>query len=207
MARSRFGSRRLSHHTSTSPKRLSAVFDVARLVVHHHVGAQLAADLDLILIAGRGHDAGADGPRHLHDARSDSARAAVHEEFLAHLQLGIAEKAEVGRDSHQGNGRGVLERHFLGNGIQPLFFNGRELGKGALAAQEALVASPHTVPRLQPLDLGANRVDNAGQITTQNERLGQFHRHGARTNIRVNGIDRHCLDLDKDLGARRFWLG
>ena len=156
-ARSKFASRRFSHQTSTSPKRLERLVDVARPVVHHHVGAQLAADLDFFVVAGRGHDAGADGPRHLHDARADPARTAVHEDLLAHLQLGVAEQAEVGGDAHQGNRRGVLKGNFLGNGIEPLLFNGRELGKGALAAQQALVAAPDAIARLQSLYFGANR--------------------------------------------------
>ena len=90
--------------------------------------------------------------------------------------------------------------------IEPLLFDGRELGESALAAQQALVAAPDAVPRLQPLDVRANRVDNAGQIATEDERLGQFHGDGAGTNVRVDGIDRHGLDLDKHLRARRLWL-
>ena len=159
-----------------------------------------------IVVAGGGHHAGADGLRHLHDARANPARTALHENFLGHLQLGIAEKTEVRGDSHQGNGCGVLERHFLGNGIEPLLFNGRELGKGALAAQQALIAPPNAIADLQSLCFRTNRIHDAGQVTPENERHGQFHRHGARTDIRVDGIDGNCLDLDKHLGAGWFWF-
>ena len=131
----------------------------------------------------------------------------MDEELLAHLQLRVAEQAEVRGDADQRRGGRVLRRDFVGRGIEPTLVDGRVLGERPLAAQQSLVAAPHAVAHAKAFRLGPDRLDRAGQIAAEDERHGQLERIRARADVRVDRIDGHGLDLDEHLGADGLGLG
>ena len=159
------------------------------------------------IAAGRGQHLGPNGPGHLDHARADAAGAAVDEHLLAHLQLPIAEQAEMRGDAHQRHRRGILVRDFLGRRIEPTLVDRGIFGERALTAQQSLVAAPDAVALAELRHGRPNRLDHAGQIAADHKRLRQVHRIHARPDVRIDRIDGHRLDLDQHLVVGGFRFG
>ena len=177
---------------------------ILRLVIDRQVGAQVPARRDFLIGARRGDDPRAEDLGHLHHARADAARAAVHEQHLPRLQIGVAHQAELGGDADQRKGHDILVADALGNGMQPAVVHGGEFGEGARAPVRALARRPNPVAHLEIFDARAGLDHRAREVAPENEGEGQLRRDRAAANVNVNRVHIDRGDLDQALPAGGF---
>ena len=138
-------------------------------VVDEDVGPGLPGDLELLRRAGGGDDAGAERLPELDRREPHAPRRAVDEEPLARLEGGAPDEGRVSRLVDDEEGRGLVERHPVGNRVHALRGGDRplrvaapfEVGDDALAGADARHA-------------GADRADDAGDLVAGAERVGRL---------------------------------
>ena len=102
----------IAHDVDAAPARRleDAGREVAGAVVERELGAELAAERELLGRPGRRDDARAGGDAELHRRGADAARAGVHEQPLAGRELRALEERELGDVEREEEGRGVRRR-------------------------------------------------------------------------------------------------
>ena len=83
--------------------------------------------------------------------------------------------------------------------VQPALVHGGQFRRRSLAAEHPLVRSPDPHPGPEPIDLGADGDDLAGQIRTDDERKRQRHGHRAGADADVDRIDARRPDAHEHL--------
>ena len=144
---------------------------------------------------------------HLHHARADAPRAAVHKQHLARLQVGVAHQTQLGGDADQRQGHDILVADALGNRMQPALVHGGEFGERARAPLRPLARRPNPVAHFEVFDARADLDHRAGEVPAEDEGERQFGRDGAAPNIDVDRVHIHGGHLDQALPARRFGGG
>ena len=86
-----------------------------------------------------------------------------------------------------------------GRGIKPVFVDGRELGRDALATQQSLVRAPDAIADLEPRAARAELLDGAGQVAADHVGEGQRHRDEPRSEVEVDRVQRDRVHLDEHL--------
>ena len=123
---------------------------------------------------------------------------------LALLQLCVAHESEVGRDADQRAGCRLFVRDVMGRRIQPAFVHCAIFSEGALPAQQALIAAPDTVARLEPRDAGTDLSHRAREVAADDERRGQRHLNHAGADVRIDRVERDGADFHQALSRARF---
>src|SRR6476619_3975033 len=102
-------------------------------------------------------------------------------------------------DAHKRTSGGFIVAHGRGCGVQPLLIGRAVLGECALAAHETLVRTPYAVADFEASNLRPDGFNRAGDITADDEWLGQFPVVRAVAEIRIDRIDCDSADFNEDL--------
>ena len=125
-----------------------ALDEVLLAVVHEHLGAELAARLELRRRPGGHDDVRPDLPGELDRHRADAARPAVHQQRLAGLEVRHEEDVRPDRADDLGQRRRVHQRHAVGHRQQLPGGHAHLLGVAPAREQRAhLVADRPARPR------------------------------------------------------------
>ena len=138
-------------------------------VVDDGVGAGRQAPVG-VGVPGRGDHPDARTGGQLDGGDPDVAGAAADEHRPAGPDPGAPEPAEVGGDRRMRHGHRQLRVDPVGQPVQPLAGDDREVGGGPLPTGVAEAVGPHRVPDGEVADRGPDLGDRAHEIAADDER-------------------------------------
>src|SRR2546425_2805904 len=180
-------------------ERFDSCIEVLSLVIDGKVSAELPHTRHLFVAPHGSDDTGAQSLGHLYDHRTNAAAAAIHKENLSLFQFYVPDQPQMRRNANQ-RGAGSL---FVGDAIryriEPLLIYCGEFGKGALPAEQSLIAAPHALARFEARHFRAALHDLTGQIAPDDKRERQLHGNEAATDVSVYRVHSHGGYLDEAL--------
>ena len=126
----------------------------------------------------------------------------MDEEPFPRLHLGPVNEGGIRRLVHEGEGRGFLERHRIGNGE-----DARAVGDGALGIRAQLDHGEDALALMDSRHLRAHREDDPGHLVPRAEGEGRLHLILALDDQDVGEIAADGLDVDQYLAWIRRRIG